>query len=46
MARPLWYNKKWGRAKALVQEINEDYNMSNKEIQNKIIEILENKTEK
>jgi len=44
MARPIWYGKKWGRAKALVQEIDEDYNMSNKEIQDKILEILQKQT--
>jgi hypothetical protein len=45
VTRPLWHGKKWAKTKALTQEIEEDYNMSNKEIQDKILEILETKAE-
>jgi len=43
--RPLWHGKKWQRTKALVKKIEEDYNMSNKEIQDHILEKLEKEAE-
>jgi hypothetical protein len=45
MTRPKWYDNKWGRVKALVRDLENDYQLSNKQVQDKIIEILEEKTQ-
>lgn len=40
-----WNKQKWNKTKALVKEIEDDYNMSNPEIQDKILQIVQEKTD-
>jgi len=40
VARPFWDKQLWLEAKSIVKEIEDDYSLSNEEIQEKILEIL------
>jgi len=40
-----WDRQEWNKSKALVKEIQDDYELSNPEIQRKILQILEQKAE-
>lgn len=46
MARPVWDDKKWAKVKGHIQDIEQNYNMSNPEIQAKILEIVKKHGEK
>lgn len=41
MTRPVWHKDYWGRVKGLVKSIEDNHNMSNQAVQEKIIKILE-----
>jgi len=43
--RPGWYNGYWFKTKALVKEYRNDNTLSNEEIQETIVQILEEKVE-
>jgi len=40
VARVPWKHEQWLEARAIVKEIEDDYSLSNEEIQDKILEIL------
>jgi len=40
VARVPWKHEQWLEARAIVKEIEDDYSLSNEEIQEKILEIL------
>jgi len=43
--RPTWHNGYWYKTKALVKEYKDDNTLSNEEIQQTIVQILEQKVE-
>jgi len=45
MQRPLWYGNKWVKAKGIVEDIEGKHSMENKEVQDKILEILREKND-
>jgi len=43
--RPGWYNGYWSKTKGFVKEIRDEDSLSNKEIQETVVKILEEKAE-
>jgi len=44
--RPRWYNGAWSKTQGFVKEIRDEDSLSNKEIQETVVKILEEKAEK